>query len=177
MRLEDFPSGWTEAGDEGDRTRCEGVEEAKRATTARVTSPRFREGENTDVQNTIYVFADEGAAEQALTQLAAEDTRACYAKGVTDALKAAGGLEVGDAESARLSLDPLGDQREAARVTVPVSSDGVDVDVFVDLVFVRADRGISLGLFIHTVTAFDDELRGQLTSTSVRRLSDNLASG
>jgi hypothetical protein len=58
-------------------------------------------------------------------------------------------LAVGDASSARLSLDPLGDQREAARVTGPVTTEeGLDVDVIVDLVFVRADRGISLGLLI-----------------------------
>lgn len=86
-------------------------------------------------------------------------------------------MEVGDASSARLSLDPLGDQREAARVTVSITTEeGLDVDVIVDLVFVRADRGISLGLFIDVFSPFDTDLREQLTATSVRRLSDNLSS-
>jgi hypothetical protein len=177
LKLEDFPSGWTEADDESGRARCEGIEEVKKATSARATSSRFGKGENTSVQNSIYIFGEEAAAEQAFTQLAAKDTRTCYAKRVTDALESAGGLTVGEAESARLSLDPLGDQREAARVTVPVTSQGVDVDVIVDLIFVRVDRGISIGLFIDAFSPFDDDLRGQLTATSVRRLSDNVASG
>ena len=179
LRLEDFPSGWTEAdNDESNSAKCEGVEEAKKATTARANSSRFGEGENTEVQNSVYLFADEAAAEQAFTQLSGKETRVCYAESVTDALEEAGGLEVGNASSARLSLDPLGDQREAARVTVPVTTEeGLDVDVIVDLVFVRADRGISLGLFIDVLSPFDSDLREQLTATSVRRLSDNLSSG
>lgn len=44
-------------------------------------------------------------------------------------------------------------------------------DVIVDLVFVRADRGISLGLFIDVLSPFDSDLREHLTATRVRRLS------
>jgi hypothetical protein len=59
---------------------------------------------------------------------------------------------------------------------VPVTTEeGVNV-VIVDVVFVRADRGVSLGLFIDVYSAFDNDLRDQLTATSVRRLSDDLAS-
>jgi hypothetical protein len=62
------------------------------------------------------------------------------------ALKQRKDLEVGDANSGRLSLDPLGDPRDAARVTVPLTTaEGVDAD----------------------------DLREQLTATSVGRLSDN----
>lgn len=179
LRLEDFPSGWTEAdNDESATAKCEGVEEAKKATSARANSSRFGEGENTEVQNWVYLFADEAEAEQAFTQLSGKDTRVCYAEGLTDALTEASGLTVGEPRSARLSLDPLGDEREAARVTLPVTTEeGLDVDVIVDLVFVRADRGISLGLFIDVLSAFDGDLREQLTATSVQRLSDNLSSG
>jgi hypothetical protein len=178
LTLEDFPSGWTVADNASKTAKCEGVEEVKRSTTARADSSRFGEGENTAVQNWVYLFADEADAEQAFTQLSGKDTRVCYAEGLTDALAAASGLTVGEARGARLSLDPLGDQREAARVTLPVTTEeGQDVDVIVDLVFVRADRGISLGLFIDVVSPLDGDLREQLTATSVRRLSDKLSSG
>jgi len=178
LKLEDFPSGWTAVDDDSGRARCEGVQRAKKATTARATSRRFGKGENTAVQNVIYVYGDEAAAEQAFSELAAEDTRTCYAKSIADAIASAGGLKVGKTESGRLSLDPLGDERDAARVTVPVTTaQGLDVDVIVDLIFVRADRGISLGLFIDALSPFDEDLQAQLTATSVRRLSDSLASG
>jgi hypothetical protein len=93
LRLEDFPSGWTEADSDGsNKSKCEQVEQAKKATTARAESSRFGEGENTQAQHLVYLFADEAAAEHAFTQVSAKDTRLCYARNVTDALKQAGGL-------------------------------------------------------------------------------------
>ena len=136
LKLEDFPSGWTQAeeGEEPARVQCE--------------------------------------------QVSGKATRLCYVETVLHALKQRKDLEVGDANSGRLSLDPLGDQRDAARVTVPLTTaEGVDADLIVDMVFVRSDRGLSLGLFIDVVSPFDNDLREQLTATSVGRLSDNLSSG
>ena len=178
LTLEDFPSGWTETpDDESNDSKCEQVEAAKAQTTARATSPRFSEGENTQVQNSIYVFADASTAEQAFAQVSGEETRLCYADTVTEALKGQTDLDVGETQSARLSLDPVGDQREAARLTVPLSAEGVDVDLVIDLVFVRADRGLSLSLFINVSAPFDADLREELTATSVTRLSDALGAG
>src|SRR3954451_3003350 len=60
LKLEDFPSGWTEADsdDDSNTSGCDAVETAKRQTTARATAPSFSHGDNTQVQNSIYVFAD-----------------------------------------------------------------------------------------------------------------------
>jgi hypothetical protein len=126
------------------------------------------------VQNSIYLFADEPTAKTQFEQLTRKDTRSCYAQAVTKALASTGGLKVGKTESARLSIDPLGDDRDAGRITVPVTSQGVDVDVIVDVVFVRAGRGMTITLFMDLISSFDADLRDQLTATSVRRLSDNL---
>ena len=73
-----------------------------------------------------------------------------------------------------MSTDPLGDERDAARITVPVMSEGVDLDVIVDMVFVQAARGLTLTLFIGVLTPFDEDLRDELTATSVRRLSETV---
>lgn len=180
LTLEDFPSGWTQAdeGQEPARVQCEQIEAAKAKTTARTNPPRFSAGENTAVQNSVYLFADESTAEQAFEQVSDKSTRFCYVEAVIQALKQRKDLEVGDTTSALLPLDPLGDQRNAARVTVPLTTaEGVDVDLVADMVFVRSDRGLSLGLFIDVVSPFDSDLREQLTATSVQRLSDNLGPG
>lgn len=176
LKLEDFPSGWTEADsdDDSNTSGCDAVETAKTQTTARATAPSFSHGDSTQVQNSIYVFADEQTAAGQFEQLTLKETRSCYAKAVAKALATAGGLKVGKVESSRLSMDPLGDDRDAGCITVPVTSQGVDVDVVVDMVFVRADRGMTITLFIDVFTPFDSDLRDQLTVTSVRRLSDNL---
>ena len=180
LKLEDFPSGWTQAeeGEEPARVQCEQIEAAKAKTTARTNPPRFSAGENTAVQSSVYLFADESTAERAFEQVAGKSTRLCYVEAVLQALEQRKDLEVGDATSARLALDPLGDQRDAGRVTVPLTTaEGVEVDLVADMVFVRSDRGLSLGLFIDVVSPFDSDLREQLTATSAQRLSDNLGSG
>ena len=136
LKLEDFPSGWTQAdaGEEPPRVQCEQVEAAKAKTTARTNPPRFSAGENTAVQNAVYLFADEPTAEQAFEQVSGRATRLCYAETVLQALKQRKDLQVGDADSGRLSLDPLGDQRDASRVTVPLTTaEGVEVDLVVDM--------------------------------------------
>jgi hypothetical protein len=70
-----------------------------------------------------------------------------------------------------LSIDPLGDQRDAGRLTIPLTSGGVVVDLVLDVVFVRVGRTVDLILFLNTFSPFDEEVRGDLTSATVRRLS------
>jgi hypothetical protein len=177
LRLDDLPPGWTKADDETSPTRsdCGRVEAVKARTTARTTSPRFNHGAAAQVSNSIYVFGDAATAEEAFSELTTRAARRCYSRAVTDALRAEPGVDVGRAESARVSLNPLGDQRRGSRVTVPVSARGINVDVVIDLVFVRADRGLSLCLFIGVVSPFDDDVRDHLTADTVRRLSNRLA--
>jgi len=175
LQLEDFPSGWTQLDDEEHSPSiCRTVEDVKKQTTARVTAPSFAHGSNTQVQNTIYLFADEQRAADAFELLTSEDTRGCYVQVVTKAFSGTAGLKVGKAQSGRLSVEPLGDDRDAARITVPITAKGVDVDVVVDIVFVRAKRGMTLTLFIDLGAPFDGGLRDQLTATSVRRLSESV---
>ena len=135
------------------------------------SSPRFNGGQATLVQNVVYVFADAAAARTAFDSASAEETRSCYAEAVTGAFRNQIGVELGDTNTAALSIEPVGDQHDAARVTLPITAEGVAADLIVDLVFVRIGRALSLSLFLNVATPFDPALRGQLTAATARRLS------
>jgi hypothetical protein len=56
-------------------------------------------------------------------------------------------------------------------VTVPLSAEGLDVDVYIDLVFVRVGRAVTPSIFVDVLTPFEEDLRAQLTDRVVRRLN------
>ncbi len=172
LTLEDFPSGWTEADDDGESSgsTCDAIADARKNASARATSPSFNL-DDTQTQNVVYVFPDEDAARAAFAAIAGDDTRGCIADSIAQVLEERDGIDAGEARTGRLAIDPLGDQREAARIAFPVKAEGVDVDITTDLVYVRTGRAIAFGLFFDTFTAFDDELREDLTGKIVRRLS------
>jgi hypothetical protein len=184
--LEDFPTGWQQVDDEDDAQEeapCSGIRDARDAVSARASSPEFREGESAQAQSIAYLYPDEATATQAFGSLTSDESRACLGEAFGEALgerlgeqagPAGGGAEVGEPETSRVSIEPLGDEREAVRITVSVSAEGIEVDLVIDTVFVRVGRGIALPLFVDTFSAFDEDLKADLTSTVVRRLSAGL---
>jgi hypothetical protein len=172
LKLEDFPTGWTATENaENLESRCKDVEAAKTLTTARSNSPRFNRGQTTLVQNAIYVFEDAATAEEAFDLVSGEDTQSCYSEAVTGAFAGVAGVESGEPQIAPLQTAPAGDEHAGARVTLPITADGLDVDVTIDLVFVRAGRGLSLNLFVNALAPFDPALRDKLVAATVGRLA------
>jgi hypothetical protein len=179
--LEDFPTGWQqedEDDDDNEETDCSGVRDARETLSARATSPRFSQGETKNAENVTYVYGDDPAARTAFAGLASSETRTCIGQDLGERLAEAagptgqgGGTQVGEPETSRVSIELLGDEREAARITVPVSAEGIDVDLIIDLVFVRVGRGIALVTVTDALTPFDEDLKAELTSTVIRRLS------
>jgi hypothetical protein len=175
LTLEDFPSDWTAAAPDARRTaKCDAVDEAKRTASARARSPLFTRGENTETQTTIYLFADEQAAQHAFDGISAQETRDCYVKQLTAAINGSGRAKVRDVETTRLSIDPFGDEHDAARITVAFTANDVDADLVIDLIYVRVGRGLSLGLFRDVFSPLDEQLRAKLTATSADRLANAL---
>lgn len=180
--LEDFPTGWQQADDEEDseRSECSGISDARDATSAQAFSPRFSRVENTSAENAVYVYADEAAATDAFAGLVSSETRRCLGEEIGELLGdeeragPGGKVEVGEPETSRVSIEPLGDEREAARITIPFQSQGIDVDVTIDAVFVRVGRGIAALVFVDVLSGFDEDLKAELTSKVVRRLSAGL---
>jgi hypothetical protein len=180
LRLSDLPSGWTASddSDESSDTPCEQIKTAKAQTSARSNAPDFGKGDNTQVSHTVYVYADEGAAGRNFVALTSQALRVCVGHQLGDAMKKGIGGEatVGKVATSQLGIDPVGEESAAAHITFPLSTQGVDVDINLDLVIVRQGRAISLLLLIDSFTEFDDDLRSQLTSTTAERLQTALAS-
>jgi hypothetical protein len=186
LRLSDFPSGWQQSDDESDSedSPCGGIRDAKKTTTAHGSAPDFSTNDSTQATNTIYLYADEGAAHIAFSRLTDRDTRVCIGKELgknfekQSKSKGPGqsdSAEVGTPSTGELSIKPLGDERAAGRVTLPVSAQGQNVDVILDLIFVRAGRGMAIMIFVDVLSPFDEDLRADLTGKVVRRLTADVS--
>lgn len=182
LRLSDFPSGWQQSDDDSDSSDspCDGIRKAKESTTAHGSGATYAHEDTTAATSAVYLYADENAAHTAFDQLTDRKTRVCIGKtfgeGIEKEAKSKGpgqsdSADVGDPTTGQLSIDPLGDERAAGRVTVPISARGINVDLILDLVFVRAGRGIGIMIYIDAFSPFDDDLRADLTGKVVRRLT------
>ena len=180
LRLADLPSGWTASDDtdESSDTPCEQIKTAKAQTSARSNAPHFNKGDDTQVSDTVYVYADEDVAKRNFVALASQALRVCVGHQLGDGMKKSvgGKATVGKAATSQLGIDAVGEQSAGAHITFPLSTQGIDIDVNLDLVIVRQGRGISLLLLIDSFTEFDNDLRSQLTSTAAKRLQTALAS-
>lgn len=181
LRLADFPSGWRADGQHKDsESKCAGVLDARKGFTARASSPDYTTiGADTLVQGGIYIYSDEQTATAKFAALSATGTRTCLAKELTDDLKRqakakGANFTVGKTKTGRLPIGPIGDQRGAVRITVPLDAQADRVDVTADLVFFRVGRAVAAMAFGDTFTPFDQDLRASLTSKVERRLTTSL---
>jgi hypothetical protein len=179
MRLADFPSGWQQEDNSAvsEPPPCPGVREAREAATARGEASTFSDGDSTSTTNVTYTYADEQAAKRAFDVWSSRATRLCLGRETGRRVREASGpggqgfATVGRVSTSRLAVEPLGDDRAAARVTVPLSAPGIDVDISADFVFVRVGRGLVELTFVDTHTRFDADLRKDLIAKLTRRLS------
>jgi hypothetical protein len=176
LKIEDCPSGWTQADRAGSSAAdCAAISSARKARSARAVSPQFGSGQNTLAQSTVYLFPDDATAVQQFTGLASQATRACIADDLVKRLQAENAeLQVGEPQTGRVAVDPFGDQRDGGRVTLPVTTEGQEVELHTDFVFVRVSRGIALMLFVDGLSPFDEHMRSNLTSKVSRRLASEL---
>lgn len=182
LRLSDFPSGFVQSDESEDSIAgsCNGVEQAKNATNRHDDAPDFQKGDNTQATNTVYVYADEASAHSGFLSLSSRATRECISKQLSAYLaKQAKSTGPGDTEAVTIgkpttgevAIDAVGDEQSGGRVSVPVSSQGLDVDLEIDVVFVRVGRAVSALVFTDVPSPFDGDLRAQLTRKVARRLT------
>jgi hypothetical protein len=176
LKLDDFPSGWVESdSNRSEAADCDAISNARQARTARAASSQFGHGENTVAQSTVYVFPDDVTAQEQFAGLTSGGTRTCIGEDLAKRLQNANpDLKVGELHTSRVSVDPLGDQHDGGRVTLPLTVGGQEVELFTDFVFVRVSRGIALMLFVDAVSPFDENMRADLTSKVARRLAAEL---
>jgi hypothetical protein len=171
LRRSDFPAEWKASRPTGKRLKCAATTAARTAASALVRSPTFTTGPNTEVEAAAYVFRRPAAADKHYGALAKPAYASCLMRGLTGLLTKAG-YTIGSTAKAPLTLDAVGDERTGTRLTIPVSRQGVDASILLDVVVARSGRALALQLFVDAVNPFDSGFRDKLIATQVRRLRD-----
>lgn len=187
LTLDDMPAGWesTPADDDEDEdiqadlADCLGVDDDELdGDNPKAVSPDFSSPNDEEVSATVTVTPSAEDASRRLEILEGEDALPCYAEAFTDALEkemattdAPDDLEFGDVTFDPLDFPELGDGSVAYRVTVPFSTQGISVDLYLDLVAVQVGEvGIS-AQYMSPLTPFDTDEAARLTEIMVDRAS------
>jgi hypothetical protein len=172
FKLADFPSGFEDTGGGGDEaTGCAPIDEARKLATGQDTGARFESQQTAQVQNSAFVFPDEKTALKGYARVANQATTKCLADALTGGISSDPTAEVGGIRTASLAVDAPGDQSEGTRIVAPVASEGRKAEIYVDVVYVRAGRGVILAYFVEAFEPFDEQLRGELLAKLVPRLA------
>jgi hypothetical protein len=172
VRLSDFPAGWRSRPDDPNDFRCPAtaaVEAHPYAKSDRFEPPDGRGA----VQHEAAVLTSERAADAALDALASPRTLGCFARQGEQSVRrqVSAGTEVGHVTAFRLTnVAAVGDRTAGARLTYPVSANGVTTTVYEDFSFSRVGRGLSLFAFVAQGTPPDATLTTDLARRGAQRL-------
>jgi hypothetical protein len=182
LRLSDLPPGWM-AGSSAARPTadapCPSLHRAAGWINAAKVSPAFSfsSGSTLAAQSETYIYADTSLAKQWFGKFSGRRTRTCLARILRTELETAvgfPGITIGPIGVEVLSIAPVGDQDSAFRVTVPVSGSGTNFKVEVDVVFVRAGRGLEIFTLGSVRSPFDPALEASLVTSVTGRLDADL---
>jgi hypothetical protein len=159
------------------KSPCSGIQSAKDASTGRAAAPTFKQGDTDTVDDAVYVWASKAEAQRGFAQLSSQATRECmadYSKKEAEQ-GASGQAKFGAPESGQLSIPAAGEQSAAGRVSIPYTVSGLSLTLTLDVVFVRADRGVHILLVTDATGTPDSGLEAELTRTAAQRLQTELA--
>ena len=171
LTLDDFPASWEQVKKPDMRVFCPAYTDARRNASGVGQSPQFAQGSLLEAAAAVYLYADDAAAARAFRAISSRATRRCYIDETTKALADGGASEVRDVRVRRLSLGRLGDQRAGARFIFPLTAAGVELDLNIDLTYVRRGRALSLVFCLKAGGAFDSRLRRDLVAKQAGRLA------
>jgi hypothetical protein len=171
LRRSDFPAGWKINTNTGKRLKCPATTAARKAASAMVRSPTFAHGLNTEAEAVAYVYRRVAGARKHYAAVSDPATAGCVMRGIIRRLVKAG-YAIGTTTTAPLPLDPVGDERAGTQLTIPLSRQGVDANILIDVVVARTGRALALQLFVDAFNPFDPGFRGKLTAAQIRRLRE-----
>ena len=155
LKLDDFPSGWTQYGESGKDSTCESVVAARKAASAYDRSATFERRPRLVATSTVFLYDDEAKAREAFAKLNSDATRACFA----ESLSAKGTQE--------LEIAAAGDERAGLQVDV-AKTDKHPAAAY-QLVYVRSGRAVAELVFAGLFKPFDRGLREDLTAKVAAR--------
>ena len=169
----DLPAGWTQqdTGAGLDDPACAAGRGIRDTATAVAQAPSFSHGNAFGAEQTVWVFADAAAAEQAARTLSRPATRRCLA--VALGRRLGGGTEAVDPSKATSTTlrAGIGPGSTAGAVAVTFRYQGsFTSDLRYELVVTRAGRAVAATSFLGLGSRFDPRERRALSGLTARRL-------
>lgn len=192
LRLEDFPTGWTERPAEEDDglevdlpPECQSFieQETRPGTLVKVASPEFHGPDDEEVESEATVYVDVGSAQAVFADVSdfIERCRVPLREAFTEAL---GGLVEEEAEDSlfedieitdfnidRLSFPSYGDQSASFRISVEFQLEGLSFDVYMDVFGIRVDRMTGSMSFLEVLERPDTDQEERLLGIIEQRLA------
>lgn len=194
LQLSDLPTGWeaTPADDDDDEddseafaeqfAECTGIDEEDwfgaqdDDESASVDSPDFENADDQTVAHTVSVAEDAAQAERGFGVLQLDATPGCLTEAFGEMIREAAeedpqeDFSIGEITVNELSFPALAQRTAAFRATVPVAAQGVEVELYLDMIFIQAGRMTSVLMTQGVFEPFDPALAEQLATTAAERL-------
>lgn len=174
LTLRDLPSGWQRRGALR-RAGCPAFHQARRTASALAESAEFAADHDLrQVAGAVFVFKRSADARSAFADLSSPATRHCYASRLRAAVPAAMRVRLRGVTDFVTRVDPLGDEQAGSRFVVAYASGGGQGVFYIDVLVVRAGRGIATEYYTSDGAPLDGGLRYNLTALTASRLAGEL---
>ena len=186
LTLDDMPSGWEvspedeNADEQQDELNqafadCLDIDVSEIDSDNPSAESAFGNTDDEEITSDVEVADSAGEVKEYLDRFRHPDGQQCYRDVISDAfaksmLAEGEDLELGDITFNEVSFEDLGDDSIAFRLTVPVSSQGFEVELFVDVVAVAEGRVGVTTTFQSLFTPFDPEEALRLTEIVLDRI-------
>lgn len=193
LTLGDFPVGWEAAPrdeDEDDRAarediaQCVGVsyDALYNDTNTEAQSPTFTSEDDSEIEHTVSIAVDEVDMTEAFNIASTSEFRECAAEIVRESVaenseQSDQELTVGEISLNELSIGSFGDQTVAYRVTVPIETEGFNLEVKLEVAIVRVGRAQSNLTSTSIGSGISTEDLAAFVGSATQRLQDALADG
>ncbi len=195
LKLSDFPTGWTSQPN-NPNPNVPNVDQSlasclhtsaslfNRNSPTQVQSPDFSDSNGDTVNSQVTYSASASIAEPGLALLQSPRMPSCLQTAVSTLISYAlahpsnpsdsvpSGVSVGQTTVDQMSFPTLGDQTIAYRVTVPVSAASLNIDAYVDGVWIRKGRAVALLEFEGIGNPLDPTMEQQLATLTVGRFTN-----
>ncbi|HEY7070784.1 MAG TPA: hypothetical protein VH479_11755 [Acidimicrobiales bacterium] len=193
LTLDDFPDGWTAVPaapedrvriDPADLARCVGAGDAPAIIDLpHAATPTFVSPGGDAVIAQVFLAPDDTDPRRMIDLLRDEAAPGCYAEGyqaAVDDLPAGEGfaadVELGTVTGVRLPYTPFGNTTVAWRISIPLTVEHENVNLYIDSVVTRVDRAIVSVTFQTQLRPYDRDGSERVTQILVQRVTDAMSS-
>jgi len=174
LTLRDLPAGWQRRAALR-RADCPAFLQTRGTASAVAESGEFAADHDLrQVAGAVFVFKRAESARSAFANLSSPATRRCYASRLRAAVPAAMHVRLRGVTDFVTRVDPLGDEQAGSRFVVAYATARGQGVFYIDMLVVRAGRGIATESYTSDSAPLDGGLRYNLTALTARRLAGEL---